>query len=798
MKPRVTGQDIPRRRFPVDPWRLIETEPDDTDLGLTETLFAVGNGHVGMRANHSESHRAHTPGTYVNGFHETWPIVYPETAHGFATTGQTLVSVPDANIMHVSVGGEPLCLAEADLEHYERILDFSDGRLHSDVIWRSPIGDRVRVRSSRMVSLVHRDLAVLTLEITLLDRSARIGVSSQLRNRQDASDVASDRTTVPVEGADPRRSRQFNRRVLLPEVQRQVPDVGSGGEVTLGYRCQGSGMTVACAYRHEIVGEGPMTVETVVDDDLATTEFTITAAAGSTIQITKFVTYHVSRRVTADELADRCASTLAEASSLGVIHVEQQQRRWLDEFWAHSDVVINGDEPAQQAVRWNLFQLAQATARIDNQGVAAKAVTSDGYEGHYFWDTEIYVLPFLAYTDPDAASQLLRFRYHMLDAALARAAELSQRGALYPWRTINGEEASAYYPAGTAQYHINAAVVYAIETYVNASGDLDFLAHSGARVLVETARLWEDLGSYRYHGDGDETFHIHAVTGPDEYTAVVNDNTYTNLMAQFNLRYAARTVGWLSESDTVAYEQLRTVTGLGDDEVDSWSRAADAMFVPYDEPLGINPQDADFLDLEPWDFKAMPSDSYPLLAHYHPLVIYRHQVLKQADVVMAMFLRRQHLPSELKRRNFDYYDPITTGDSSLSACVQSIVAAEVGHHELARTYFDQSLYLDLANTHGNTSDGIHIANAGGVWAGLIYGFAGMIDDGERLNFRPRLPSGWKSMRFRLLHHGTSVEVTVDQQGCDVRWVAGPSLPVETPHGVVLVAGDGVLRVGSDR
>ncbi len=405
MKPRVTGEDIPRHRFPVDPWRLIETEPNTTDLGLTETLFAVGNGHVGMRANHSESLRAHTPGTYVNGFHETWPIVYPEAAYAFATTGQTILSVPDANIMHVSIDGEPLTLAEADLEHYERTLDFRDGRLDSDVIWRSPAGDRVRVHSRRMVSLMHRHLAVLTLEITLLDRSAQVGVSSQLLNRQDGDGFQSTR-----HGDDPRRASKFNRRVLVPEVRRHIPDLGSGGEVTLGYRCERSGMTLACSYRHEIVGEGPMTIETVVGDDLATTEFTIAGSPGSTIRITKFVTYHVSRHVTAEELADRCASTLVEASSLGVVHVEQQQRHWLDGFWSHSDVLINGDEPAQQAVRWNLFQLAQATARTDNQGVAAKAVTSGGYEGHYFWDTEIYVLPFLAYTNPDAASQLLRFR----------------------------------------------------------------------------------------------------------------------------------------------------------------------------------------------------------------------------------------------------------------------------------------------------------------------------------------------------------------------------------------------------
>ena len=794
MKNRRTADAISRRRFPVDAWRLIELEPNQDDVGLTESLFATGNGYIGLRGAPGDGGESHNPGTFVNGFHETWPIVYPETAHAFAKTGQTLVDVPDAKIMHVSVNDEPLQSSHADLDRYERVLDFAGGQLLRTLTWRTASGDRVQVRTKRMVSLVDRHLAVLSLEITPLDRPARIGVSSQLSNRQD-SDETNGAGRNP--GEDPRRGRAFDRRVLVPQLQRHETDLGDGGEVTLGYRCVRSGMTLACAYRHEVESDHPVSVETVISDDLATTNFSVDATAGETIRITKLVTYQSSRSVAAEELADRCASTLAKASATGVAGLEQEQQEWLDEFWARSDVVIDGDDAAQQAVRWNLYQLAQATACTGRRGVAAKAVTSGAYDGHYFWDTEVYVLPFLAYTNPAAARQLLRFRHHLLDAALERAGELSQRGALYPWRTINGEEASAYYPAGTAQYHINAAVVWAIETYVNASGDLDLLVHEGARILVETARLWEDLGFYRRGVDGVETFHIHGVTGPDEYTAVVNDNAYTNLMAQFNLRYATRTVAWLHESNSEAYEQLRIKTGLTPDEVDAWSRAADAMFVPYDEQLGINPQDAAFLGLEPWDFESTPPDSYPLLLHYHPLVIYRHQVLKQADVVLAMHLRGREHPRDLKRRNFDYYDPITTGDSSLSACVQSIVAAEVGHHDLAASYFDQSLYLDLANTHGNTADGVHIANAGGVWAGLVNGFAGMTDDGDAISFRPRLPRKWTSMRFRMLSRGSSIEVVVDQDGCDVHWLAGPPVRVATPSGVVELSADDVVHVDND-
>lgn len=776
MKIRATASAIPRHRFPVDPWRLIETEPAVADRGLTETLFAIGNGYLGMRANPSEGREAHTHGTYLNGFHETWPIKHAEDAFAFAKTGQTIVNVPDAKLMKLYVDDEPLLLPEADLDHYERVVDFRTGRSHREVLWTTPAGKRLRVRSERMVSLQHRHLAVLQFEVEMLEGSAPLVVSSQLLNRQDGEDEYHVTDAALGEGRDPRQSSKFDQRVLVPQLQRHENEEHAGGEVVLGYRCADSGMTLACGYQHLLETPCEHTIENVVGPDLAKTVFTIEAKEGETVRITKLVSYHSSRGIPAEELADRCHRTLERAEKTGVAELQREQEAWLDDFWERTGVDVEGDETAQQAIRWNLFQLAQASARTHEQGVAAKAVTGGGYDGHYFWDTEVYVLPCLAFTSPDAARKLLRFRWSMLAAARKRARELSQDGALYPWRTINGEEASAYYAAGTAQYHINAAVTYALERYLNASGDIDFLAHEGAEILVETARLWADLGFYE--NNGKARFRIHGVTGPDEYTTVVNDNLYTNVMARFNLRYAARTVSFLAEWSPRDYESLQRVTGVTDEEIESWRRCADAMYLPYDEELGIHPQDESFLDLEPWDFDDTPAEQYPLLLNFHPLVIYRKQVLKQADVVLAMYLQGRHFTREQKRRNFEYYDPITTGDSSLSACVQSIVAAETGHDDLALDYFNQSLYLDLADTHGNTVDGVHIANAGGVWAALVHGFAGLVDTGEHLRFEPRLPKTWTTMRFRIMRHGSRLRVTLDAEGATIELLDGPPVPVE--------------------
>jgi alpha,alpha-trehalose phosphorylase len=776
-------------RFPVEPWRLVETEYSTADLGHTETLFGVGNGYLGMSANPEEGREAHTHGTYINGFHETWEIQHAENAHGFAKVGQTIVNVPDAKLIKLYVDDEPLLLSTADLEHYERSIDFRAGYLTRDLLWRTPGGKRVHVRSTRMVSMTERHLAAMTFEVTLLDASAPVVISSQLLNRQDGQDEYHVRDAALGEADfahDPRKLSSFEHRVLIPTSQHDHTARGRG-EVILGYTCANSGMTIACGYRHEIETGSRYEAVTEVDADLAKTVIEVHAEPNVAVTLTKYVSYHTSTGVPCAELVDRCSRTLHRASETGIDVLRREQVTALERFWCSADIEIEGDDTAQQAIRWNLFQLAQASIKTQEQGIAAKGVTAGGYDGHYFWDTEIYVVPFLAYTDPIAARKLLRFRWHMLDAARRRARDMNQVGGLYAWRTINGEEASAYYAAGTAQYHINADVAFALARYLDATGDVDFLADEGAEILVETARLWNDLGFYSRSNSG--SFHIHRVTGPDEYTTVVNDNLYTNVMARFNLRYAARTVRFLAQWNPEAFGSIQRRTGLELHELDEWDAAADAMYIPYDEQREIHPQDTAFLDLEPWDWDGVPLDKYPLLLNFHPLVIYRHQVLKQADVVLAMYLRSQHFTPEQKRRNFDFYDPITTGDSSLSACVQGIVAAEVGHEDLAIDYFRRALYLDICDVHNNTADGVHIANCGGVWAGIVHGFAGMVETGEVLKFAPRLPADWSAVRFRINRHGSVMQVHLDADGCTLSHVDGLGVPVlDGEHRVVIEEG----------
>jgi len=745
--------------FPADPWRLVETGYSLEDLGLTETLFSVANGYLGMRGNAEEGRPAYAHGTFLNGFHETWPIRHAEAAFGFARTGQTLVDVPDAKVMKIYVDDEPLTFGTADLEDYERYIDFRDGVLHRNLTWRTPSGKRVRIESTRMVSMTQRHLAVLTLEITMLTGSAPIVVSSQLVNRQDAGDEYQSTAHAHGDQVDPRKAAAFDERVLLPRMSYANED-----RMLLGYQCHRSGMTIAVAADHRF--QTIDAVETIVrhDDDLAKMVFRVEADEGNTLRLEKTVAYHSSRGVAVRELSDRCDRTLDRAARHGVSHLYDEQRAWYADFWAAADVELAGDDAEttalQQAIRFNLFSLAQASARADGLGVPAKGVTGSGYEGHYFWDTEVYVVPFLTYTQPVVARNVLHFRSVMLPAARARAREMAQKGALFPWRTINGEEASAYYAAGTAQVHIDADISYALMKYVNASGDHGFLIREGVDILVETARMWVDLGFWRQNGD--PTFHIHGVTGPDEYTTVVNNNLFTNVMARDNLEKAVASITWIRRERPQDYQQIRARLQLTDDEVEEWARAAEGMHIPYDERLGIHPQDDFFLDREVWDLPNTPMSLRPLMLHYHPLVIYRFQVLKQADVVLALFLQGDRFSDAEKRADFEYYDPITTGDSTLSAVVQSIIAAEVGYHDVALRYFHDAAYVDLMNMHGNTVDGIHIASTGGVWNALVFGFGGMRDYGGRLSFDPRLPESWEGLTFRVTWHECRLRVDLDQ------------------------------------
>ena len=759
----------PSHDYPADEWNVIEKAFHPEFLPKSETMLALGNGYLGMRGCPEEGGPNAENATLINGFYETWPIAYAEEAYGFAKTGQTICNVTDSKIIKLFVDDEPFWLPDANLLSYDRRLNMKSGTLDREILWKTPAGKQVSIKSRRLVSFEHRHVAAISYCVTLLNAKAFVVISSEMTANEPGGRVDSD---------DPRLAKGFSGRVLHPRAS-----YAKGRRIVLCHATEKSRLTVACATDHALDTSCPHTDKTVYRDDFGQVAFTIEARPGDPIQLTKYMVYHTSHTASAEELCGRAEWTLDRVTAQGFQPLLRSQEQYMDDFWRRSDVRMKdvredrtkrSTVEIQQAIRFNLFHMLQASARAEDAGVPAKGLTGKAYEGHYFWDTEIYVLPFLTYTSPQIARNLLTFRYKMLPQARARAKQLGHRGAMFPWRTISGEEASAYYAAGTAQYHINADIMYALRKYVHATGDELFLRDYGAEMLVETARLWLDLGFYSEAKGGK--FCINGVTGPDEYKAVVNNNAYTNLMARENLRYAAQTVKSLQTAEPDAYNALVHKTVLEPSEVETWIRAAENMYVPYDEKRQIILQDDSFLDREPWDFQKTPSEHYPLLLFYHPLNIYRKQVIKQADVVLAMFLLGDMFSLEAKKRNFYFYDPLTTGDSSLSSCVEAIIAGQIGDMEKAIQYGMAALLMDLADVGGNVKDGCHIASMGGTWMTLTYGFGGMRDNDGTLSFWPRrAPEENAVLRFPVTYRGQRLEVEIGLDKVEYTLREGESL-----------------------
>ncbi|TVM18707.1 glycoside hydrolase family 65 protein [Oceanidesulfovibrio indonesiensis] len=760
--------DPPRHIYPVNPWRIVESRFHPPLIGMMESIMAVSNGYIGVRGWCDEGEPAHERGMFVNGFHETWPIVYGEEAHGFAKTGQTMCNVHGFPAIRLFVDDEPLYLPTAVLQKYERVLDMRRGVLERELLWETPAGKLVRVRSTRMVSLTQRHLGLVSYEVTMEKGSAPIALSSELRpgGGKQSDGQATESYAGIVMTDDPRKAQGAGLRPQTDIARNE------GTRLELGLKAERSGMGLGIVVDHSLHGEARLAVDSswreVEGGSLGTVDFSGRLEEGQTVRLEKIAAYHSSRSRSPEELILRGRRTVKRGILQGAASLLEEQREHLDEFWKCSDIRIDMEEgearhstdETMQAIRFNLFQIHQAAARAEGGGVPAKGLTGQAYEGHYFWDSEIYVMPALLYTEPRLAKNLLRFRFGMLDQARYRAKEMSQRGAMFPWRTINGKEASAYYAAGTAQYHINADIAYALRKYVTATGDMEFLFEEGMEVLVETARLWADLGFYSRRKGG--AFCIDSVTGPDEYTTVVDNNLFTNLMARENLRFAAASVAGMREAAPEEYKALVYAVGLNEDEPKEWLRAADAMFIPYDEELGIHPQDDSFLDKEEWDFENTPQDKYPLLLHFHPLVIYRYKVIKQADAVLAMYLLSHNFTLEEKRRNFDYYDQRTTGDSSLSVGIQGIVAMEVGEREKAREYFLYATLMDLGDVAGNAHDGLHVASMGAVWMALTGGMLGLRDDDGCIRFSPRKLPRLRRFEAPLTIRGCRLRIVLDR------------------------------------
>ena len=751
--------------FQVAPWELRWNSLDLTALERTESIFALSNGHIGMRGSLEEGEPCGLPGTYLNGFYEQHPLPYAEGGYGYPEDGQTIVNVTDGKIIRLLVQDEPLDMRYGRAVEHHRVMDFRSGTLRRDTVWESPTGRRVRVRTERLVSFTQRAVAAIRYEVEPLDGDLQLVVQSDLLANEP----------IESKSKDPRVAATLNAPLVAEEV------AARDYRAVLVHHTRKSGLRLAAAMDHELETDNGLRCDIHAEDDLARLTAAVDVSAGSRLCLTKYVGYGWSSSRSAPALRAQVDAALSGAMQTGWQGLLDEQRAFLDDFWASADVVIEGDDELQQAVRFALFHILQAGARGESRAIPAKGLTGPGYDGHSFWDTETFVLPVLTYTMPEAARDALRWRHATLDKARERADALGLRGAAFPWRSITGAECSAYWPAGTAAFHVSSDVADAVVRYLAATDDTDFEREHGTELLVETARLWLSLGHHDLHGG----FRIDGVTGPDEYSAVVDNNVYTNLMAQRNLREAAAVC--TRQPDVAAAH------GVTDEETEAWRSAADKMVLPFDDMLGVHPQAERFTEHAKWDFEGTPAENYPLLLHYPYFDLYRKQVVKQADLVMAMYTRGDAFTAAQKIRNVDYYEPITVRDSSLSACPQAILAAEVGYLDLAFDYFAEAALTDLHDLHSNVRNGLHIASLAGAWTVAVAGFGGMRDHDRSLTFAPRLPSALTRLAFRMTYRDSRFAVEIDQDGASYELLEGPSLTV-THHGdEITLTSDGPVR-----
>ncbi|WP_027945046.1 glycoside hydrolase family 65 protein [Amycolatopsis taiwanensis] len=737
--------------YETAPWELRWHTLAIDQLERTESTFALSNGHIGIRGTLEEGEPRGKPGTYLNGFYEEHALPYAEAGYGYPEAGQTVVNVTDGKVIRLLVEDEPFDMRYGTATAHERWLDFRSGTLSRLTEWVSPTGRQVRVHTQRLVSFTQRAVVAIRYEVEPLDGDMQLVLQSDLLANEP----------IEPETKDPRVAAAL-QSPLVSEFA-----LAEDYHAVLVHRTRNSGLRMAAAMDHQIESPHAFRSDIIVEEDLARLTVAVDVPKGDRLVVTKFLGYGWSAKRSIPALRAQVSAALAGARQTGWDGLLAEQRAFLDDFWETADIQLDGDPELQQATRFALFHILQAGARGESRAIPGKGLTGPGYDGHAFWDTESFVLPVLTYTVPEAARDALRWRHSTLPKARERAVQLGLRGAAFPWRSINGAECSAYWPAGTAAFHVSAAIADAVVRYLDATGDTEFERDVGTELLIETARLWMSLGHFDLHGK----FRIDGVTGPDEYSAIADNNVYTNLMARRNLLAAAASCERVPE----VAERL----GADEPELGTWRQAAERMFVPYDEELGVHPQSEGFTEHAEWDFDNTPAEDYPLLLNVPYFDLYRKQVIKQADLVLALHLCGDRFTPEEKARNFAYYEARTVRDSSLSAGTQAVIAAEVGHLDLAYDYVGEAALTDLHDVHNNVREGLHMASLAGAWHGVVAGFGGMRDHNGEITFAPRLPEGLDRIEFRMCVRGNRFAVEIHRDRATYRLVAGE--PVEITH-----------------
>jgi alpha,alpha-trehalose phosphorylase len=746
-------------RFPEEPWNVSETVIRPKRARYWESLFALTNGYMGLRGTHEEEDplidEYSYPGMFVNRIYGYKPWTHAEYYPGFSTHLHSMLNLADWRIINLFVGGERFSLFSGKVRDYCRTLDLKRGVSTRSLMWESPTGAKVSIKSTRVVSMKRRHCAAIRYQVTAVQSPASVTLESKVRATVDSEELGAGHTELVS------RKRGENSLSLL--IATTSSSTGQKGLFKIGAEV-GQAVHGGTPTRDEAFADAP--------GDVFVKKTTVQLQPGQSVILDKFAAFYTTHEAAELELCDKAAVDVLAAMNDGFPALLAEQERFWHHYWKLADIQIDGNTSDQQALRFTMFHLRQSNPEDDKRSIGANGMTGDKYRGHVFWDTEMYLAPHFLYTEPKTVRPLLMYRYSILDRARERAVQMQGKGALYSWNSISGEECGVVFEASTAEYHLVSDIAWAISRYVQHTSDTGFLYDYGAEMLFETARFIEGRGAY-IPTRGNK-FCVNIVCGPDEYGCGVNNNLYTNTMFQWHLRYAQSVYQQMAREAPEKLMLLSERIGLSAEETKKWKMAADRMYIPYHNGLKIHMQDDSFLYLDPVDMNTIARNT-DIRETMHPLNLWRIQVAKQADVVLTMFVQGHQYSLDQKKRNYEYYEPRTNHGSSLSACIHSIEASEIGKLGDAYDYFRQSVMMDLNDFKDNTGGGIHSACLGGTWMAVVNGFGGMRDYPDGLHFRPVLPSAWKGYRFSVLYKGSRIAVDVTGKGAQFKLIGGPAV-----------------------
>lgn len=735
-------------------WLIEETGFDIAKANVFETLFTVGNGYLGTRGTLEEGFKGECSGTFLNGVFDAHdsPVI-------------DLVNAPDWLALAVRVDGVRLDVQSCKVLDHRRALDIRQGVLWRSTTFEDGHGRRTRIETMRLASFDDQHICALRAEITAENHNAAIVIESGIDGRRFNLD------RLPAYVGKPEfhpevKWEKWAKSKHLSEVAREARQ----DSIYLEMETIGTGLRIGYAAA-TLPSPPPRSRSVEQGYERIGERFEFAPQVGETIRLDKLVAIYKSRDANGDKIGTRCRQALAAQRAAGFDAILRANRAAWEEKWADCDCMIVGDEAATKAVRFNVYHLLIAANMNDPRAnIGAKSLSGEGYRGHIFWDTEIFMLPFFIYAQPKTARALMLYRYHTLNGARENARQNGFSGAQYAWESADtGVEVTPKWTAdgvhriwtGEEEIHVSADVAYGVLTYAQATGDTDFLLDFGAEILFETSRFWVDR--LEYAADRDE-YVLTRVIGPDEFHEHVDNNAFTNRMAQWHLVQASKVYAELAQSHPKALAKLAGKIGLHPDEVARWTEVADKIFIPFDESRSLIEQFEGYFSLKEvpvteWDQNDMPC--YP--AGYDHFNAGETTLLKQPDVIMLIYVLPDEFGDAVKKANYDFYERRTVHKSSLSPAIHSIIGIEVGDPARALQYFCRSAFVDLDNNQGNTQDGMHAASAGGTWQSLVFGFGGFRVLHGRMTFKPWLPAHWQELRFRLKWHGHTVSVRIGHE-----------------------------------